>query len=118
MKYKIVHNAASILGVVIQGHEEALPRTFPFISGMPRGKEIQEWIQKVIEEVKTLHKGQHLTDTKQFGRSCEKHGHIHHAKSERKKANNQGSSDYSYEKFSHSRLFLVSHLSSLDSSNK
>lgn len=88
MKYHIVHNAASILGV-IQGHEEALSRTVPFTSGMPRGKEIQKWIQEVTEEVKTLHKGQHLTDMKQFGRSCEKRGHIHHAKNKRKKANNQ-----------------------------
>ena len=115
MKYKIVHNAASILGVVIQAHEEAL---FPFISGMPRGKEIQEWIQKVIEEVKTLHKGQHLTNMKHIGRFCEKRSHIHHTKNERKKANNQGSSDYTYEKFSHSGLFFVSHLSSVDSFNK
>ena len=56
MSIKIVHNAASILGVVIQGHE-ALSHTFPFTSRMPRGKEIQEWIQEVIEEVKTLRKG-------------------------------------------------------------
>lgn len=116
-EFKTIHNAGTLFEVVIKGHEETLSLCVAFSSVMPRGKEIQEWIQTVIEKVKTFHKRQHLTNLEQFVRRGEKRSHIQHAKNERKKANDQRDGEYSNEKFSNSGLFLVGHLSSLDPSN-
>ncbi len=118
LKYEGIHDAATTLEVVIEGHEETLFLNASVSSLMLRGKEIQERIQTVMEKVKTFHKRQHLTNTKQIVGCHEKRSHIHHAGNEREKANDQGDGDYSNEKFSNSGLFFVGHLCSVDPSNK
>lgn len=106
-----------MLGVVIKVHEETFSLAVAFTEVMPRGEEIQEWIQALIEKVKALHECQHLMNMKQHVRCCEKRSHMQHAKNDGKKDDNQGDGDYSGEKFSNSGLFLVRHLSSFDPSN-
>lgn len=85
---------------------------------MPRGKEVQERIQTVIEKVKTLHERQHLTHIKQRELLLEQRGDIINAKKQGKETDDQVDSDYSNEDLSSSGLLLVRHLPLFDALNE
>lgn len=84
---------------------------------MPRGEEIQERIQTVMEKEKAVHERQHLANANQLFGVREDRGHVQHAENQGEKADCQEDGDYSNEKLINSDL-LAGHFSSFEPSNK